>query len=34
MGSGREELKQIADMVTISAEEDGVRYGLERLGLI
>lgn len=34
MGSGREELKKIADMVTISAEEDGVRYGLERLGLI
>jgi HAD superfamily hydrolase (TIGR01484 family) len=34
MGSGREELKQIANMVTISAEEEGVRYGLEKLGLI
>jgi Cof subfamily protein (haloacid dehalogenase superfamily) len=34
MGSGREELKKIANMVTISAEEDGVRYGLECLGLI
>lgn len=34
MGSGREELKQIANMVTLSSEEDGVRYGLERLGLI
>jgi Cof subfamily protein (haloacid dehalogenase superfamily) len=34
MGSGREELKQIANMVTDSAEEDGVRHGLERLGLI
>ena len=34
MGSGRDELKQVANMVTLSAEEDGVRYGLERLGLI
>jgi Cof subfamily protein (haloacid dehalogenase superfamily) len=34
MGSGREELKNIADMVTLPAEEDGVRYGLEQLGLI
>jgi Cof subfamily protein (haloacid dehalogenase superfamily) len=34
MGSGRDELKQVANMVTISAEDDGVRYGLERLGLI
>jgi Cof subfamily protein (haloacid dehalogenase superfamily) len=34
MGSARDEVKQAANMVTLSAEEDGVRYGLERLGLI
>ncbi|MBT2737568.1 Cof-type HAD-IIB family hydrolase [Neobacillus sp. C211] len=34
MGNARDELKQVADMVTLSAEEDGVRYGLKRLGLI
>ncbi|WP_040208829.1 Cof-type HAD-IIB family hydrolase [Neobacillus jeddahensis] len=34
MGSAREEVKQVAKMVTLTAEEDGVRYGLERLGLI
>jgi Cof subfamily protein (haloacid dehalogenase superfamily) len=34
MGSARNELNQVANMVTLSAEEDGVRYGLERLGLI
>ena len=34
MGNAREELKEVANMVTLSAEEDGVRYGLERLGLI
>jgi Cof subfamily protein (haloacid dehalogenase superfamily) len=34
MGSARDELKDFANMVTLSAEEDGVRYGLERLGLI
>lgn len=34
MGSARNEVKQTAKMVTLSAEEDGVRYGLERLGLI
>jgi Cof subfamily protein (haloacid dehalogenase superfamily) len=34
MGNARDELKQVADMVTLSADEDGVRYGLERLGLI
>ncbi|XJZ25697.1 Cof-type HAD-IIB family hydrolase [Bacillota bacterium Lsc_1132] len=34
MGSARDEVKQAANMVTLSAEEDGVFYGLERLGLI
>jgi Cof subfamily protein (haloacid dehalogenase superfamily) len=34
MGSAREEVKNAANMVTLSADEDGVRYGLERLGLI
>lgn len=34
MGSAREEVKQAAKRVTLSAEENGVRYGLERLGLI
>lgn len=34
MGSAHEEVKQAANMVTLSAEEDGVRYGLQRLGLI
>ena len=34
MGSARDEVKQAANRVTFSAEEDGVRYGLERLGLI
>lgn len=34
MGSARDEVKQAANMVTLSAEEDGVRFGLERLGLI
>ena len=34
MGNAREELKEVANMVTLTAEEDGVRYGLERLGLI
>lgn len=34
MGSARDEVKQVANMVTLSAEEDGVHYGLERLGLI
>jgi Cof subfamily protein (haloacid dehalogenase superfamily) len=34
MGSARDEVKQAAKMVTLSSEEDGVRYGLERLGLI
>ncbi|MEH7131416.1 Cof-type HAD-IIB family hydrolase [Neobacillus drentensis] len=34
MGNARDELKAVANMVTLSAEEDGVRYGLERLGLI
>lgn len=34
MGSARHVVKQAADMVTLAAEEDGVRYGLERLGLI
>ncbi len=34
MGSAREVVKKTADMVTLSAEEDGVRYGLEQLGLI
>ncbi|MCM2532938.1 Cof-type HAD-IIB family hydrolase [Neobacillus pocheonensis] len=34
MGSARKEVKEAANMVTLSAEEDGVRYGLERLGLI
>ncbi len=34
MGSAREEVKQAAKMVTLTAEEDGVHYGLKRLGLI
>jgi len=34
MGSAHEEVKRAANMVTLSAEEDGVRYGLERLGFI
>lgn len=34
MGSAQEEVKQAANMVTLTAEEDGVRHGLERLGLI
>ncbi|WP_251552534.1 Cof-type HAD-IIB family hydrolase [Neobacillus muris] len=34
MGSARDEVKQAANMVTLSAEEDGVYYGLERLGLL
>lgn len=33
MGSASDEVKQAAKMVTFSAEEDGVSYGLERLGL-
>jgi hypothetical protein len=34
MGSARDVVKQAAKLVTLSAEEDGVKYGLERLGLI
>jgi Cof subfamily protein (haloacid dehalogenase superfamily) len=34
MGDARDEVKQAANMVTLSAEEDGVRHGLIRLGLI
>jgi Cof subfamily protein (haloacid dehalogenase superfamily) len=34
MGSARSVVKQAANMVTLSVEEDGVRHGLERLGLI
>jgi Cof subfamily protein (haloacid dehalogenase superfamily) len=34
MGSARDEVKQAANMVTLSAEEDGVRKGLEKLLLI
>jgi Cof subfamily protein (haloacid dehalogenase superfamily) len=34
MGSARSEVKHAANMVTLSAEEDGVPYGLVRLGLI
>ena len=34
MGASSDELKQAANMVTLSAEEDGVAYGLEKLGLI
>lgn len=34
MGSARDEVKEAANLVTLSAEQDGVRYGLERLGLI
>lgn len=34
MGAARDEVKSAANMVTLSAEEDGVRHGLERLGLI
>lgn len=34
MGSAQNEVKHAANMVTLSAEEDGVRYGLERLGLV
>jgi Cof subfamily protein (haloacid dehalogenase superfamily) len=34
MEASSDELKQAANMVTLSAEEDGVAYGLEKLGLI
>jgi Cof subfamily protein (haloacid dehalogenase superfamily) len=34
MGAARDEVKKAANMVTLSAEEDGVCHGLERLGLI
>jgi len=34
MGSARDEVKQAAKHITLSAEEDGVQYGLKRLGLI
>ncbi|NRD80081.1 Cof-type HAD-IIB family hydrolase [Bacillus sp. BRMEA1] len=34
MGSARDEVKQAANMVTLTAEEDGVRHGLKQLGLI
>jgi len=34
MGAASDELKQAANMVTLSAEDDGVVYGLEKLGLI
>jgi Cof subfamily protein (haloacid dehalogenase superfamily) len=34
MGAASDELKQAANMVTLSAEEDGVVYGLKQLGLI
>lgn len=34
MGSARNELKQVTNMVTLTAKEDGVRYRLERLGFI
>ncbi|MEH7549581.1 Cof-type HAD-IIB family hydrolase [Neobacillus vireti] len=34
MGAASDELKQAANMVTLSAEEDGVVYGLAKLGLI
>jgi Cof subfamily protein (haloacid dehalogenase superfamily) len=34
MGNARPEVKAYANMVTASAEEDGVKQGLEKLGLI
>ncbi|MGJ7912965.1 Cof-type HAD-IIB family hydrolase [Neobacillus sp. LXY-1] len=34
MGSALDEVKRAANMVTLTAEEDGVAVGLERLGLI
>ncbi len=34
MGAARTEVKNAAEMVTLCAEEDGVSYGLQRLGLI
>jgi Cof subfamily protein (haloacid dehalogenase superfamily) len=34
MGGASDEVKRSANMVTLSAEEDGVRHGLERLRLI
>lgn len=34
MGDARVEVKQAANMVTLSSEEDGVHYGLKRLALI
>lgn len=34
MGNAREELKQIADMVTKSVTEDGIEYAMQSLGLI
>ncbi|MCP8968089.1 Cof-type HAD-IIB family hydrolase [Ectobacillus ponti] len=34
MGNARQEVKQHADLVTLTAEEDGVVHGLKKLGLI
>ncbi|WP_028401020.1 Cof-type HAD-IIB family hydrolase [Ectobacillus panaciterrae] len=34
MGNARPEVKAYANLVTMSAEEDGVKHGLEKLGLI
>jgi Cof subfamily protein (haloacid dehalogenase superfamily) len=34
MGDARDEVKHAANMVTLSAVEDGVRHGLKKLGLI
>lgn len=34
MGNGAEDLKKVADYVTLSVEEDGVYHGLRKLGII
>ena len=34
MGNACEELKQVADYVTLSVDEDGVSHALKKFGLI
>jgi hydroxymethylpyrimidine pyrophosphatase-like HAD family hydrolase len=34
MGNAKEEVKQIADFVTKPVDEDGILFGLKKLGLL
>ena len=34
MGNGAQDLKRIADLVTLSVEEDGVLHALRQLGIL